>query len=97
MKRKLDVTTIRKATIPEGKDRRKLSDGGGLFLLMKRNKDDSITRSWRYTYRFPKGSTKQDECQIGEGHFPQVTLAEARRLHEGNCSRACKQHHLIYA
>lgn len=82
MKRKLDVTTIRKATIPEGKNRRKLSDGGGLFLLLKLNKDSSITRSWRYTYRFPKGSTKQDECQIGEGQFPQVTLAEARKLHE---------------
>lgn len=82
MKRKLDPTTIRKAKIPEGKDMRKLFDGGGLFLLMKRNKDGSVTKSWRYTYRFPKGSAKQDECQIGEGQFPSVTLAEARRLHD---------------
>lgn len=80
MKRKLDVTTIRNAKIEEGKERRKLSDGGGLFLLLKRNKDSSITRSWRYTYRLPNG--KQDETAIGAGQFPSVTLADARRLHD---------------
>jgi integrase len=80
MKRKLDVTTIRNAKIEEGKERRKLSDGGGLFLLLKRNKDSSVTKSWRYTYRLPSG--KQDETAIGAGQFPNVTLADARVLHD---------------
>ena len=49
----------------------KLSDGGGLYLLVK----PSGARLWNQAYRF---SGKQKK--LSHGVYPSVTLAEARRL-----------------
>jgi integrase len=51
----------------------KLSDGGGLYLLVK----PSGTRLWNQAYRF---SGKQKK--LSHGSYPTVSLAEARRLRD---------------
>jgi integrase len=51
----------------------KLSDGGGLYLLVK----SSGARLWNQAYRF---SGKQKK--LSHGAYPTVTLAEARRLRD---------------
>lgn len=51
----------------------KLSDSGGLYLLVMPNG----TKSWRQAYRF-NGKQKA----IGHGIYPHVTLAEARELRD---------------
>lgn len=51
----------------------KLSDGGGLYLLVK----PSGTRLWNQAYRF---SGKQKK--LSHGGYPSVSLAEARRLRD---------------
>ena len=51
----------------------KLSDGGGLYLLVKPNK----TKAWRFNYRF---NGKQKTLAIGV--FPDVSLKAAREKHK---------------
>jgi len=51
---------------------RKISDGGGLYLLVKRNG----SKYWRYDYRFG-GSRKT----MALGVYPEVTLKRAREKH----------------
>ena len=51
----------------------KLSDGGGLYLLVK----PSGTRLWNQAYRF---SGKQKK--LSHGAYPSVSLADARRLRD---------------
>ncbi|WP_299307759.1 integrase arm-type DNA-binding domain-containing protein [uncultured Croceicoccus sp.] len=58
---------------PATKDR-KLSDSGGLFLLVK----PTGSKSWKYKYRLPDGREKK----LTIGTYPQVTLAEARKARD---------------
>ena len=51
----------------------KLSDGGGLYLLVKPNK----TKAWRFNYRF---NGRQKTLAIGV--FPDVSLKAAREKHK---------------
>jgi integrase len=53
------------------KDRFKLRDGGGLFLLV----EPTNARGWRFNYRRPDEKTPNT---ISLGIFPEVTLSEAR-------------------
>ena len=50
----------------------KLSDGGGLFLLVQ----PSGGKWWRYKYRYAG-----KEKSLALGSYPEVTLAEAREMH----------------
>lgn len=52
---------------------RKLSDGGGLYLLVKPNG----TKAWRYKYRF-----NGRELTHAIGLFPEITLKQARQRHQ---------------
>lgn len=63
----LNDATIRSAKTAE-KDR-KLSDGGGLYLLVTR----SGSRLWRMSYRF---GGKQKTLAFGA--YPAISLADAR-------------------
>ena len=68
---KLTATAISN-TKPETKTY-KLSDGGGLYLLVKPNG----TKAWRFNYRF---NGKQKTLAIGV--FPDVSLKAAREKHK---------------
>lgn len=59
-------------TKPESADR-KLADGGGLYLLVRKGG----AKSWRFNYKY-FGMYKT----LVYGRFPKVGLAEARKLHE---------------
>ncbi|WP_308872991.1 tyrosine-type recombinase/integrase [Thiothrix subterranea] len=50
----------------------KLSDGGGLYLLVKPNG----SKLWRYKYKLPK------EKVLAIGSYPEISLKDARLLHE---------------
>ena len=67
---KLTDTAI-KASRPAERDY-KISDGGGLNLLIKKNG----TKCWRYSYRF---ASKQKTLALGV--YPEVSLREARESH----------------
>lgn len=67
MKRKLTNTAANNA-----KPTRSMSDGGGLYLLVK-----ETGKFWRYNYRM---DGKQKTLSIGS--FPEITLKEARTRHE---------------
>lgn len=71
MKRKLTETKITKAATKE-KDY-KLSDGGGLFLLVK----SSGSKLWRWQYRF-NGVPKL----MALGTYPDLSLGSARNKHD---------------
>jgi len=64
----LTDSDIQNATVPYGKSQLKLSDGGGLYVLVK----DS-GRYWKLAYRF---DGKQKSLSLGV--YPVVTLEEAR-------------------
>lgn len=57
---------------PDRKTPAKLTDGGGLYLELL----PSGKKSWRFAYRFAGKKTK-----IVFGTYPEISLAEARRLH----------------
>jgi integrase len=71
VKHKLNATLV-KNTLPREKEF-KLSDGAGLYLLVKTNG----TKCWRYNYRFD-GRSKT----LAIGIYPAITLAEARARHD---------------
>lgn len=72
MQRKLSDIKIRNSKPkPDGKVS-KLSDGGGLFLLVT-----PTCKSWRYSYRI-----NQKQKTLSLGTYPEISLTEARRLHE---------------
>lgn len=52
---------------------RKLSDGGGLYQLVK----PSGTKAWRYKYRF-----NGRELTLAIGLFPEISLKQARQRHQ---------------
>lgn len=68
---KLTATAVKK-TNPSTKPK-KLSDGGGLYLLIQPNG----SRYWRYDYRF---SGKRKTLAIGV--YPEITLKKARERHQ---------------
>ena len=67
---KLTATAVKQAK-PKDKDY-KLSDGGGLFLLIKTNG----SKYWRYKYR-----SLSKEKLLAIGVYPETSLADARKLH----------------
>ena len=72
MKRILTNTAIKNTLLsPEGKPK-KYSDGGGLHLLVNKS-----GKYWRYSYRY---LNKQKTLALGA--YPEIGLADARRLHE---------------
>ncbi|MDQ5767349.1 tyrosine-type recombinase/integrase [Thiothrix subterranea] len=70
MKRSLNDTAVKNAK-PKDKEY-KLSDGGGLYLLVKPNG----SKLWRYKYKLPK------EKVLAIGSYPEISLKDARLLHE---------------
>jgi hypothetical protein len=68
---KLTDVNIKKAK--PGEKTRKLSDGGGLFVQI----EPTGGKLWRYSYRF---EGKQKTLHIGR--YPDVSLQEARELHQ---------------
>ena len=68
---KLTATEVKQAK-PGDKDR-KLSDGGGLFLLVAKTGG----KRWRYKYRFAG-----KEKLLALGTYPELSLAEARKRHQ---------------
>lgn len=72
MRRKLTATAVKNASLkPDGKPN-KVSDGGGLYLLVNK-----AGKYWRYDYRF---AGKRKTLSIGV--YPDIGLADARRLHD---------------
>ncbi|MAL95234.1 MAG: integrase [Haliea sp.] len=68
---KLTATEVKQAK-PGDKDR-KLSDGGGLFLMVTRNGG----KRWRYKYRYAG-----KEKLLALGTYPELSLADARKRHQ---------------
>jgi len=64
----LTVAAIKSAKIPDGKKQTKISDGGGLYLLVKPS-----GKYWKLKYRFA-----EKEKTLSLGVFPFVSLKEAR-------------------
>lgn len=72
MQRKLNATAVRNAKPkPDGKPN-KLTDGGGLYLLINK-----AGKYWRYNYRY-QGKQKT----LALGTYPEIKLKEARERHE---------------
>ena len=67
---KLTDRQCRTATVPQGKRQVKLSDGGGLVLLVKADG----AKQWQLRYRRPSGR----EATMGLGVYPDVPLSKAR-------------------
>ncbi|ABM61919.1 tyrosine-type recombinase/integrase [Halorhodospira halophila] len=67
---KLTDRQCRTAKPPEGKQQLKLTDGGGLVLLVKSNGG----KQWQFRYRRPSGR----EATMGLGVYPDVPLSKAR-------------------
>jgi len=68
----LSDAKVKAAKLPEGKKQIKLSDGGGLHILVKEK-----GKYWRMSYRY---GGKQKTLSLGK--YPQVTLKEARSKRE---------------
>ncbi len=67
---RLTDTQCRTAKVPEGRRQLKLSDGGGLTLLVRPDR----AKLWQLRYRRPSGK----EAVMGLGIYPEVSLAAAR-------------------
>jgi len=63
---------VKEATVPVGKSQLKISDGGGLYLLVKPS-----GRYWKLAYRF---DGKQKSLALGV--YPSVSLDDAREKRE---------------
>lgn len=70
---KLTDSKVKSAGLPSDKSELKLSDGEGLFLLLKRLSDGSTGKYWKLAYRF---NGKQKKLSIGV--YPDITLKDAR-------------------
>jgi hypothetical protein len=71
MKRNLNDTAVKNAK-PKDKPY-KMTDGGGLYLLVKPNG----SKLWRYKYR-----VNGKEQNLAIGCYPEITLKDARTQHE---------------
>jgi integrase len=67
----LTALEIKKLTCPEGQAQTKISDGNGLFLLVK----SSGSKLWRFRYRY---AGKHQELAFGK--YPTIPLADARTM-----------------
>ncbi len=77
MKRKLTKTFIRKAKLESGESAKKLTDGGGLFLLLNKS-----GKYWRYNFRIKVNNTvKNKTFSIGVYSEEGIDLEKARELH----------------
>lgn len=72
MKRNLTDTAIKKAKLDKSEKPRKLTDGGGLYLLINKK-----GKYWRYNYRF-----NEKFKTLAIGVYPEVSLKEARIIHD---------------
>lgn len=73
--RTLTDRQVQLSKIPLGKAEQYLSDGGGLYLRLRRNKDGSTAKYWVVRYMLV-GLVRK----LGLGAYPQISLAEARKL-----------------
>ncbi len=80
MKRNLTDAAVKNATLKNDGKPNKLTDGGGLFLLINR-----AGKYWRYSYRF---AGKQKTLAIGV--YPEIGLKDARIRHEEARERLAK-------
>ena len=71
---KLSESTIRSASVPNGKKEHVLNDGGGLNLRLTLSSTKHPNRYW--FYRYTKNGIKK---KVGLGVYPDVSLADARR------------------
>lgn len=69
----MKLTGIKVSEAKPSERERKLSDGGGLYLLVKPNG----TKAWRYKYRF-----NGKELTLALGVFPEISLKQARQRHQ---------------
>jgi len=69
----MKLTGIKVSEAKPSDRERKLSDGGGLYLLIKPNG----TKTWRYKYRF-----NGKELTLAIGLYPEVSLKLARQRHK---------------
>jgi integrase len=69
----MKLTGIKVSEAKPSDRERKLSDGGGLYLLIKPNG----TKTWRYKYRF-----NGKELTLALGLYPEVSLKQARQRHK---------------
>jgi integrase len=65
-----------KVSAAKAKDGPKLADGGGLFLLVLPSPSGKPRKHWRYKYRI-----NGREGLFAIGSFPEIGLADARRIH----------------
>ncbi len=72
MKRKLTDTAVKNAKPQENGKIKKYTDGGGMYLQVSKT-----AKYWRYNYTF---AGKQNTLALGV--YPEITLKEARKLHE---------------
>lgn len=74
----LTDTECRAAKCPEDRAFIRLADAGGLYLEVTRPgpRNPGGSKLWRWKYRF-----LGKEKRLALGHYPQVSLAEARREH----------------
>ncbi|MDX8400775.1 MAG: integrase arm-type DNA-binding domain-containing protein, partial [Gallionellaceae bacterium] len=68
----LSDARVKAATVPDGKNQIKISDGGGLYLLVKQS-----GKYWKLKYRF---ADKEKTLSIGV--YPSITLKQARNRRE---------------
>jgi integrase len=69
----MKLTGIKVSEAKPSERERKLSDGAGLYLLVKPNG----TKAWRYKYRF-----NGKELTLALGVFPEISLKQARHRHQ---------------
>ena len=69
----MKLTGTKVAEAKPAKRERKLSDGGGLYLLVKPNG----TKAWRYKYRF-----NGRELTLALGVYPEVSLKQKSGIRE---------------
>lgn len=67
----LTALEVKSLSCPEGQTQKKISDGNGLFLLVK----SSGSKLWRFRYRY---AGKHQELALGK--YPTISLGDARKM-----------------
>src|SRR5262245_16595468 len=74
---RLTARQVATATLPAGKDKDMLHDGGGLYLqLMRSVSGDAMNKSWLFKYEL-----RGRRHEMGLGSLQDFSLAEARQRH----------------
>ncbi|MBY6197376.1 tyrosine-type recombinase/integrase [Vibrio hangzhouensis] len=71
MRSKLTAKQVEQLTVNKGQNVRRVSDGEGLVLVIRK----SGAKSWEFRFVKPNGRPSN----LGLGRYPQITLTEARR------------------